>query len=196
MANLKLLLPLLISILLINGCYETKKTIKNNSIPFITSFSNSDSLAYYGTPFQKKIDKQMFGFRLVTDVKMKNDSEIVEHNLVIQHEQILADETKQIKFTSAEFQNGYTLNLIEIDGWTSKQPLGNRRSHISQYYQPLPDSLINGNELNFILIGENRFSKESYISETISIPEDIFEAQLLETSLGLDKLFEKYEDND
>jgi hypothetical protein len=196
MANLKILISLLLSILIINGCYETKKTISDRSKPFISSFSNSDSLAFYGTPFQKKLDRQMFGFKLVTDVKMENDSEILEHNFVIQHEQILADETKLIKFTSAEFQNGYALELIEIEGWTSKQPLGNRRSYISQYYQPLPDSLINGNELDFRLIGENRNSKESYISETISIPKDIIELQLLETSLGLDNLFEKYGNDD
>jgi len=112
MANLKILISLLLSILLINGCYETK--ISDSSKPFIISFSNSDSLAFYGTPFQKKLDRQMFGFRLVTDVKMENDFETIEHNFVIQHEQILADETKLIKFTSAEFQNGYALNLIEM----------------------------------------------------------------------------------
>jgi len=48
----------------------------------------------------------------------------------------------------------------------------------------------------FRLIGENRNSKESYISETISIPKDIIELQLLETSLGLDNLFEKYGNDD
>jgi hypothetical protein len=139
----------------------------------------------------------MLAWRLISDVKLENGTEIVEHNLYIMHEVILADKKKALKFSSALFENGNELSLIDMEeSWTEKQPLGLRKSYITQYLQPLPSNFIDENGLQFVLKGENRYSQEPYDTRTISIPAEAIEVQIRETSLGLDKLFEKYGYND
>ena len=200
MAKSKLLLPILISALLISGCYVINESIRNqpnNSPVWIMSSTNQDSLSLFGIPFKKKLGKQMFGMRLVSDVKIENGTEIVEHNLFIIHEVILADKKKALKFNSAKFDNGNELTLIDMeDSWTEKQPLGLRKSYITQYLQPLPNNFIDENGLQFVLIGENKYTQEPFNTRTISIPAEAIEVQIRETSLGLDKLFEKYGNDD
>ena len=139
----------------------------------------------------------MLGLRLISDVKIENGTEIVEHNLFIIHEVILADKKKALKFNSAKFENGNELTLIDMeDSWTEKQPLGLRKSYITQYLQPLPNNFIDENGLQFVLIGENKYTQEPFNTRTISIPAEAIEVQIRETSLGLDKLFEKYGNDD
>ena len=200
MAKSKLLLPILISALLFSSCYSVNEAIRNqpnNSQVWIMSSTNQDSLSLFGIPFKKKLGKQMLGWRLISDVKLENGTEIVEHNLYIMHEVILADKKKALKFSSALFENGNELSLIDMEeSWTEKQPLGLRKSYITQYLQPLPSNFIDENGLQFVLRGENKYSQEPYDTRTISIPAEAIEVQIRETSLGLDKLFEKYGYND
>jgi hypothetical protein len=199
MANLKFSLVLLISTLLFSSCYTVNEGIRNqpNDSPLWIMYSDKDSLSFVGTPFKKKLGKQMLAWRLISDVKLENGTEIVEHNLYIMHEVILADKKKALKFSSALFENGNELSLIDMEeSWTEKQPLGLRKSYITQYLQPLPSNFIDENGLQFVLKGENRYSQEPYDTRTISIPAEAIEVQIRETSLGLDKLFEKYGYND
>jgi len=199
MANLKFSLVLLISTLLFSSCYTVNEAIRNqpNDSPLWIMYSDKDSLSFFGTPFKKKLGKQMLGLRLISDVKIENGTEIVEHNLFIIHEVILADKKKALKFNSAKFENGNELTLIDMeDSWTEKQPLGLRKSYITQYLQPLPNNFIDENGLQFVLIGENKYTQEPFNTRTISIPAEAIEVQIRETSLGLDKLFEKYGNDD
>ena len=199
MANLKFSLVLLISTLLFSSCYTVNEAIRNqpNDSPLWIMYSDKDSLSFFGTPFKKKLGKQMLGLRLISDVKIENGTEIVEHNLFIIHEVILADKKKALKFNSAKFENGNELTLIDMeDSWTEKQPLGLRKSYITQYLQPLPNNFIDENGLQFVLIGENKYTQEPFNTRTISIPAEAIEVQIGETSLGLDKLFEKYGNDD
>ena len=199
MANLKFSLVLLISTLLFSSCYTVNEAIRNqpNDSPLWIMYSDTDSLSFFGTPFKKKLGKQMLGLRLISDVKIENGTEIVEHNLFIIHEVILADKKKALKFNSAKFENGNELTLIDMeDSWTEKQPLGLRKSYITQYLQPLPNNFIDENGLKFVLIGENKYTQEPFNTRTISIPAEAIEVQIRETSLGLDKLFEKYGNDD
>ena len=199
MANLKFSLVLLISTLLFSSCYTVNEAIRNqpNDSPLWIMYSDKDSLSFFGTPFKKKLGKQMLGLRLISDVKIENGTEIVEHNLFIIHEVILADKKKALKFNSAKFENGNELTLIDMeDSWTEKQPLGLRKSYITQYLQPLPNNFIDENGLLFVLIGENKYTQEPFNTRTISIPAEAIEVQIRETSLGLDKLFEKYGNDD
>ena len=200
MAKSKLLLPILISALLISGCYVVNESLRNqpnNSPVWIMSSTNQDSLSLFGIPFKKKLGKQMFGMRLVSDIKLENGAEVIEHNLYIMHEVILSDEKKVLKFSSAKFENGYELPLIDMDdNRTREQPLGKRKSYITQYFQPLSDNFFDENGLQFVLRGENKYTQEPFNTRTISIPAEAIEVQIRETSLGLDKLFEKYGDDD
>ena len=199
MANLKFSLVLLISTLLFSSCYTVNEAIRNqpNDSPLWIMYSDKDSLSFVGTPFKKKLGKQMLLWRLISDVKLENGTETIEHNLFIAHEVILADKKKELKFNSAKFNNGNELTLIDMeDSWTEKQPLGLRKSYVTQYLQPLPNNFINENGLQFVLIGENKYTQKPFNTRTISIPAEAIEVQIRETSLGLDKLFEKYGNDD